>query len=157
MYFVIVAALMFVLPVASIGYDLTIAGVPFSLLLVGQWFAFWSVGVRLVLAGLRQIIQPRYTAEKILSLKSEESFILVRELGFANLAAGLLGVGSLFFAPWRSAAVLVGGVFYGLAGFNHLLQPHRGKLENIAMISDLWVALVLLAAFITTLSSHAGP
>ena len=114
---------------------------PFSPFLVGEWFAFWSVGVRLLLAGLRQIIQPRYTAEVILSLKSEEPFILVRELGFANLSVGLLGVGSLFFAPWRSAAVLVGGVFYGLAGFNHLLQPHRGKLENVAMLSDLWAAI----------------
>lgn len=30
--------------------------------LVGKWFVFWS-------AGLRQMLQPRYTAEKILGLK----------------------------------------------------------------------------------------
>lgn len=36
--------------------------------LVGQWFVFGSVGVRLGMAGPRQIPQPRYTAELILSL-----------------------------------------------------------------------------------------
>ena len=155
MYLAIVAALMLVFPLASVGYEVVSGAAPLSLLLVGKWFAFWSVGVRLLLAGARQIIQPRYTAEVILSLKSEESFILVRELGFANLAVSLLGLGSLFFEPWRSAAALVGGVFYGLAGVNHLLQPHRGKLENVAMVSDLWTAVVLLAAFVAALSSHS--
>jgi hypothetical protein len=32
--------------------------------LVGKWFVFWAaVGVRLGLAGLRQILQPSFTAE----------------------------------------------------------------------------------------------
>jgi hypothetical protein len=156
MYPAIVAALMFVFPIASVAYEVVVGAAPLSLLLIGKWFAFWSVGMRLLLAGSRQIIQPRYTAEVLLSLKSEESFILVRELGFANLAVGILGLGSLFFEPWRSAALLVGGVFYGLAGVNHLLRPHRGKLENIATVSDLWAALVLLAAFAGALASHAA-
>ena len=32
--------------------------------LVGKWFVFWTVGIQLFLAGLRQIVQPRYTAEQ---------------------------------------------------------------------------------------------
>ncbi len=68
---------------------------------------FGSVGVRLGMAGPRQIPQPRYTAEVILSLTRENSVALVRELGFANQAVGLIGLASLSLPPWRTAAAVV--------------------------------------------------
>jgi hypothetical protein len=154
MYIIVVAAFMFVLPAACTVGEVLIGNVPLSLVVVGKWFVLWSVGARLLLAGLRQIFQPRYTAQVILSLKSEESLILVRELGFANCAIGLVGVGSVVFPSWCPAAALAGGVFYALAGANHVLQPHRGKLESIAMASDLWAAAVLLASFAAMLASR---
>ncbi|MGA9851997.1 MAG: DUF6790 family protein [Gammaproteobacteria bacterium] len=157
MYIAIVAVLMLVLPLASIAGEVLFTAAPFSLVLVGKWFVIWAVGVRLLLAGLRQILQPRYTAQVILSLKSEESLILVRELGFANLAIGLLGVGSAVFPSWRLPAALAGGTFFALAGANHVLQAHRGRLENVAMVSNLWAAFVLLVSFVAMLlSSHIG-
>jgi hypothetical protein len=149
--------LMFALPIASIVWEVVGGSVPFSLILVGKWFAFWCVGIRLLLAGLRQIIQPRYTAQEILSLKSAESLILVRELGFANVAMGLVGAGSLLLEAWRPAAALGGGVFYLLAGINHLLQRQRGRLENVAMVSDLWAAAVLLTGFAAVLLEEVDP
>lgn len=151
MYLAIVTALMLVLPVGSIGLEAVVGGHGLSALLVAKWFVIWSVGARLFLAGMRQIVQPRYTAEVILSLKHEESHVLVRELGFANLAVGLAGLASWLFPTWVPAVALVGGVFYSLAGINHLRQVHRSKLENIAMLSDLFVGLVVLAALIRTL------
>jgi hypothetical protein len=144
MYYAIVATLMFALPIASIGIEAAQARVPVSAALVGKWFVFWAVGWRLLLAGIRQIAQPGYTAHVILGLKSEETLLLVRELGFANVAVGLVGVVSLFVPSWQLAAALAGGVFYALAGLNHVRQPHRNHLENVAMVSDLFVALVLL-------------
>ena len=30
--------------------------------LVGKWFVFWAVGARLFIAGIRQVIQPAFTA-----------------------------------------------------------------------------------------------
>jgi hypothetical protein len=57
-----------------------------------------------------------------LDIKTDESLLLVRELGFANLALGLSGLFSLAFPAWRVPA-LAGGVFYGLAGGNHFLHP----------------------------------
>ena len=36
------------------------------LCLVGRWFVFWAVGVRLSLAGLRQFLQPAFTARQII-------------------------------------------------------------------------------------------
>ena len=115
-----------------------------SVALAGKWFVVWTVGVRLFVAGLRQMIQPRYTAETILGIKSEESWLIVRELGFANCAIGSIGIGSLYFSAWLLPAGIAGAIFYGLAGINHCYHKSRNALQNVAMISDLFAAIVLL-------------
>jgi hypothetical protein len=134
------------LPLASIATEALVNATPLGAPLVSKWFAFWSVGCRLLLAGTKQTYQPAYTARKILGLKGDESLILVRELGFANVAMGVLGVLSLFEQPWQLGAALTAGVFYGLAGINHAIQLHRNRLENVAMLSDLFVSATLLGA-----------
>jgi hypothetical protein len=72
MYLAVVVLLMGVLPAVSIvaeaalshgGADLT--------LLIGKWFVFWSVGVRLILAGLRQTANPSFTAESIFEVRDK--------------------------------------------------------------------------------------
>jgi hypothetical protein len=113
---------------------------------VQKWFVFWAVGVRLSSAGLRQILQPGFTAKVVLSLKGNEALFVVRELGMANLSIGLVGLVSLVASSWQPAGALAGVAFYGLAGVNHALQSERGRLQNIAMISDLLIAIVLLVA-----------
>lgn len=145
MYFAIVGLFMFALPLVSMAVELAQGGIA-SAALVAKWFVFWAVGWRLLLAGVKQIAQPQYTAREILGLKSDESLILVRELGFANVAIGLLGVGTLMQPHWQMGAAMAGGVFYGLAGVNHARQAHRNRLENVAMASDLFVSIVLLGA-----------
>jgi hypothetical protein len=94
MYVFIVIALMLALPLISIVAQiiLTDHGAlhgAWYLAAVAKWYVFWAVGVRLSLAGLRQIIQPRYTAETILGLKGAESLFFVRELGFARARTGV--------------------------------------------------------------------
>ena len=145
MYYAVVATLMFGFPLLSIGIEAAIQGTALAAPLICKWYVFWAVGVRLFTAGLRQILQPEYTANVILGLKSSESLLLVRELGFANVAMGAIGILSLPFPTWRLPAALAGGVFYALAGINHALQAHRNRLENVAMVSDLLVAAILLA------------
>jgi hypothetical protein len=144
MYVIIVAGLMFIFPLASIAIDASAGHAPLGLMLIGKWCVFWAVGLRLLLAGVRQILQPRYTAETILGIKGDDALLLVRELGFGNLSIGVVGTLSLFFPGWVMPAALVGGIFYGLAGINHVLQKHRNTKENIAMASDLFAAVVLL-------------
>ena len=116
--------------------------------LAGKWFVFWTVGVRLFVAGLRQMIQPRYTAETILGIKGEDSLLIVRELGFANCAIGSIGIGSLYFPGWLLPAGIAGTIFYGLAGINHCYHKARNPLQNVAMISDLFAAIVLLICIV---------
>jgi hypothetical protein len=74
----------------------------FEIAIAGKWFVFWAVGMRLFIAGLRQIFQPRYTADTILGVKDPDAMLIVRELGFANTAIGSAGLGSLFVAAWRA-------------------------------------------------------
>ncbi|BAN48853.1 DUF6790 family protein [Metapseudomonas resinovorans] len=148
MYYAVVVAFMFLLPLLSLAVESLAAGAAITAALVAKWFVFWSVGWRLLLAGSKQIVQPRYTANVILGLKTDEALILVRELGFANVAMGVLGVLSLWQPAWQLAAALAGGLFYAMAGVSHLLQGHRNRLENVAMVSDLFAAAVLLGAFV---------
>lgn len=144
MYVVMVVALMVVLPIASMFIEVRFRQMPFSAAIALRWFVFWAVGVRLLTAGLSQIIRPHYTAEVILGLDLGEALFLVRELGFANTAVGLAAVVSVYVRPWSRPLALVGAVFYGLAGVNHSLHDERNPLQNIAMLSDLFVAIVLV-------------
>ena len=145
MYFVIVVALMLVCPLASIGIQCLIDGPGMlTAAVVGKWFVFWVVGVRLLLAGLRQIVQPRYTAEQILGIKDPDAVLIVRELGFANTAIGSVAAASLFFRGWVLPMAVVGAIFYAFAGINHVTHKRRNKLQTIAMYSDLFAAAVLL-------------
>ena len=153
MYYIVVVVLMLVLPAGSIIGDMG-RGAALTPLLVAKWYVFWAVGWRLLLAGVRQVAQPGYTARAILGLKSDDALIVVRELGFANIAIGTLGIASIAVASWQLAAALAGGIFYALAGVAHLLQPHRNRLETVAMLSDLFAAAVLLGTCILGFSGR---
>ena len=100
MYIVTVLLLCVVLPVGSVVVDhaMAHAAMPW-LALLGKWFVFWSGGVRLVLAGLRQLIQPGFTSKEIFGIQSDDPLPLVRELGVANLAAGIAATASISTTP----------------------------------------------------------
>ena len=156
MYVFIVIALMLVLPLVSVAFQLLFkehgASAGAAIIpLIATWYVFWAVGVRLTLAGLRQIFQPRYTAETILGIKSADALFVVRELGFANTAIGCVGVASLFAPNWVAPLALLGAIFYGLAGINHCFHPNRNSSQNLALVSDLFAAVVLATCLLTRL------
>ncbi|MDM0115456.1 hypothetical protein QTI66_25130 [Variovorax sp. J22R133] len=144
-YFIIVTVLMFLAPAACIAFAVLAHHAALDWALALHWFAFWIVGARLGSAGLRQMLKPAYTARDILGLESDESLILVRELGFANTAFGTIGILSLWWPAWAAPVAIAGAVFLGLAGVNHMAQPHRNARENFAMLTDLVGALILAA------------
>ena len=144
MYLAVVILLMGVLPLASIVVEWIVShGGADPVLLIGKWFVFWSVGVRLLLAGLRQVANPAFTAETIFAVKEKAALTIVQELGFANLSIGLLGALALLRNEWITPAAIAGGLFYALAGIKHLIKGERNGAETIAMISDLFIALML--------------
>jgi hypothetical protein len=143
MYVLIVALTMLILPIGSVaiarGVDPTAAWID----LIGLWFVFWAVGVRLGIAGVRQILRPEFTARDIFKLEGEEPLAIVRELGFANLAIGIVGLLAVRFAAFVLPAAIYASIFYAAAGAMHVREPDRGLNENVAMLSDLFMALVL--------------
>jgi hypothetical protein len=152
MYFVVVLLLLLILPVTSVLMESARSHHTLSLLfLTGRWFVFWSVGIRLFLAGIRQVIQPKFTAEEIFNIHDPASFAIVREVGCANLSIGLLGISTLFRANWIIPAAIVGGLYYGFAGVLHILQKNKNAKELIAMISDEFIFVILLVFVLDSL------
>jgi hypothetical protein len=111
--------------------------------LFGKWFVFWPIGIRLFIAGLRQATKPAFTAREIFHLNSDDSFPIIKELGFANMSMGGIAILSLFFPSWRIPAAAAGGLYFGLAGFLHLFKKRDSRNETIAMISDLYIFLLM--------------
>jgi hypothetical protein len=144
MYFAVVILLLFVFPAASVVTQAALSSDTVNVVFfIGRWFVFWAVGIRLFIAGLRQVIQPRFTAEEIFGIRDPASFPIVRELGFANLSMGVLGICSLFRGGWIVPAAMVGGLYYGLAGIGHIFSKSKNAKEYMAMFSDGFAFLVL--------------
>ena len=153
MYFVLVILLLLILPVTSVSAEAVLSRHTLSILfLIGKWFVFWAVGIRLFVAGIRQVIQPRFTAEEIFVVRDPASFAIVREVGFANLSMGLLGICSVVRFGWIVPAALVGGLYYGLAGIGHIFHRDKNAKEWLAMISDGFIFVVLLVFVLNSLS-----
>jgi len=114
---------------------------------------FWSVGVRLLLAGLRQYFQPGFTAREIFHIEGEDVLVVVRELGIANFCAGVVGMLSLLYPAFVLPSALYAAIFYGIAGLRHIAEKNKSANETIAMVSDLFVFVVLAGYVAATLSS----
>jgi hypothetical protein len=145
MYVAVIALLMFVLPLGSAFAEHALPGAAPFMALIGKWFVFWAAGVRLVLAAARQLFQPEFTARQIFKIEGADAFPLVREIGAANFALGAVGVASLWRPDFILPIALVAAIFYGIAGFRHVLETDRSLNETIAMGSDLFVFIVLAA------------
>ena len=122
--------------------------------LVGRWWTFWAVGVRLFIAGLRQVTQPRFTAEEIFGIYDTASFPIVREIGFGNLSMGAFGICSIF-----SPAVDCSrrDSRWSLLWLRWPCPRTSGRNKNskeyTAMVSDIFVA-VLLSSFLVAEGSQ---
>ncbi len=144
MYVAVVVLLTVVLPLAFAAVDRFVLHAPSGfLVLLAFWMAFWAGGVRLLTAGLRQTLRPELTTEQIFGIKGKEVLPVMREVGFANLAMGTLGVLSVLDRNLLVPAALVSGLYYGFAGIGHLLHGDLNLKRRVAMLTDLWVFAVL--------------
>ena len=153
-YALFVALTMFVLPLGSVAWALA-SGQGDWLWLTGKWFVFWGVGVRLAVAGVRQYLQPAFTSREILGVESPGAYVLVRELGGANAAAGIVGIASLSAPSFVLPSAIAAAIFYAVAGVEHVKSGAHERNERIALVSDLFIALVL-AVFVAATVLRAG-
>jgi hypothetical protein len=140
LYLINVLATMLILPLLSIALEAVIKKIPLSLELTAKYFIGWAIGVRLLIAGLRQSTRPQFTAEQIFNIRDGgESLPIIRELGFGNICLGLIGIISFFNSQWRLPAAVAGGLYFGLAGLLHAFRKAATRNELIAKISDLFI------------------
>ncbi len=144
MYIAIVALTMAILPAASIAVQHALDPASSLLVLAGRWFVFWGVGVRLTLAGVRQFFQPQFTAREIFRMKGDEALPIVRELGVANIATGVVGLLSVAAPGFTLPVAIAAAIFYGAAGVRHAAERDRSLNETVAMASDLFLFAVLV-------------
>ncbi len=76
-------------------------------------------------------------------MQSDEALPIVRELGIANVATGLVGLLALRFSTFILPVSIAAGVFYGVAGVRHMADRGRSTNETIAMVSDMFLFFVL--------------
>lgn len=151
MYLTVVLGFMLVLPAAAILIEALLHAGADPWLLVLRWFVFWGVGARLLVAGVRQIANPVFTAKDIFEIDDVRASKIVQELGFWNLSGGLIALLSFFYPGWALPAGVAGGLFFGLAGWQHWRNGHRNTNENIAMVSDLCLFAVLAVVVVKLL------
>lgn len=143
MYYAVVLGFMLVLPLVSTLGEAMMGSSLDIWALALKWFVFWGVGARLAIAGIRQIAQPAFTAKDIFEIDDPKAARIVQELGFWNLSGGLIALLSLVYPDWAMPAAVAGGLFYVLAGWQHWRNAHRNTNETIAMVSDLFIFVVL--------------
>jgi len=149
LYIISVSVFTFLLPIICTAAEVLLSNdVRFSFGLFGKWIIFSAVGLRLFIAGIKQTSNPAFTAKEIFHINNTEVFPIVRELGFANLCFGLIGIVSLFFPQWRIVSAFGSGLYYGIAGLQHLFKKSAGVNEKFALVTDILIFLFLAAYFI---------
>lgn len=149
-YLISVVVLTIILPATAFVVDHLFSGAVLNFELFGKWFIFSAVGLRLFVAGVRQSTNPAFTAKEIFHLEGRESLPIVRELGFANICFGLIGIISLFKSDWRNVSAFGSGIYYALAALLHIFKKPASKNEQLALWSDLLIFALLLLYFIKT-------
>lgn len=144
-YITRVSVLTFVLPAIGLMGEHFAKGAGWAFGLYGKWFIFSAVGLRLFLAGIKQVKGPAFTAKQIFHMSSAEVYPVLRELGFANMCFGLVGIVSLFRPGWRIVSAFASGLYFGIAAVQHGWRGAVGINERFALWTDLVIFGVLLA------------
>lgn len=143
MYEISVIAFFYILPVISITAECFYNNSPFTSIVV-KWVLFWGVGMRLFTCGLKQSVQPAFTANSIFEMKDEKAYPVVRELGSANLSMGLCGILSVFYGGFRGAVWVAGLTYYTLALVLHIIRKEKNAAEGFAAVTDFTIVLELV-------------
>lgn len=144
-YIISVSLMTFVIPLAGFFAEHFLQNSTLTFDLLCKWFIFSAVGLRLFVAGIRQSANPAFTAREIFHINGAESFPIVRELGFANICFGLVGLISLVKPGWRIISAFASGMYYFFAALLHIVKKPASINEQIALWTDLFIFVVLIA------------
>jgi uncharacterized protein DUF6790 len=142
-------ALIAVLPITAALLESRIDQVPLNAANYWKWFIFWGVGIRLFFKGIRLASTPQITGLSITSFKNRDSYLLLLELGFANMALGSMGILSVINDQWRLIAAIAGAIYFGLTDMLRLLKKTDGRHERVALIYNILVFSGLVAFMVS--------
>jgi hypothetical protein len=142
-------ALVTVLPIAAALLEARIDEIPLTWPNYWKWFIFWGVGIRLFFKGIRLASTPQFTGLSLSSFKNRESYLLLLELGFANMALGSMGILSVINDQWRFIAAIAGAIYFGLTDMLSLLKKTDGRHERVALIYNILVFSGLVAFMVS--------
>ncbi len=149
-YLLTTALFVILFPVISICGEAIIKRISVDPGLTGKWFIFWVAGVRLSFTGIKHIYRRGAAPAAFFYGEKKENFLMIRELGFANITIGVMGMLSVVNSNWRQIAGLAAAIFFGLSALQHFfIKPVNGK-EMAIMVTDIIVfAILLLYLFFT--------
>lgn len=114
-----------------------------------RWFTFWIAGVRLLIDGLTQAFRPEFTAESIFDTTDPTVLPFISELGYSNIAIGVVGILSIRVRSWTAPAALAAAVFLGLAGIRHLADGGSFTADRaLAAGTDIFAIVILIGALL---------
>ena len=142
-------ALIAVLPIAAAALESRVDQLPLSWPIYWKWFIFWGVGIRLFFKGVKLASTPQFTGLSLSSFKNRESYLLLLELGFANMALGSMGILSVINDQWRLIAAIAGAIYFGLADMLRLLKKPAGRHEGVALVYNVLVFVGLVAYMVS--------
>jgi hypothetical protein len=116
-----------------------------------KWFVFSSLGLRLLLAGIKQLTDPSFTLEKIFNIRHSASIPLVKEIGLHNFCLGFAGVLTLCISSLSLGVLFIGGLYLGMAGILHVIKKPQTYNERVATISDI---VAFIVAFGLLFNNH---
>ena len=114
---------------------------------LSYWIPF-IIGIRLLLAGITQICKPSYTA-KLHNIHPDCNFV-IRELGFANIVLGLLGISQILIKETHTRALISGSLalFFIECTIQHITAHHLkiailDSIQSIMLVSSTVLTLNL--------------
>ncbi len=111
-----------------------------------KWVVFWGIGMRLFTCGIKQIIQPSFTAMNIFEIEDKKVNVIVRELGFSNTVIGVCAIFSLNSSSFRAATCFIGIGYYLLSFLQHFLKKSKNHTEWFVTVTDFTIVLELILA-----------
>jgi hypothetical protein len=143
-------ALVAVLPITAAALESHMDHAPLDWSIYWKWFIFWAVGIRLFFKGVKLASTPKFTGLSLSSFSNRESYLLLLELGFANMALGSMGILSVLNDQWRLIAAIAGAIYFGLADMLRLSKKPNGRHELVALIYNLLVLAGLAGYLISS-------
>ncbi len=83
-----------------------------------KWFLFWSIGIRLLLIGIKKVLFPLFYIKKVYKSYCNQPNI-IKDFGFSYISIGILGIISLFYDNWKFPTYITGSILYLLIGLNY--------------------------------------